>query len=208
MKTRMSFFGLKLSGAAVRAQKMRIRTEMLDKRAAMSQGDVLGFTSRIVASLRQMPVYVAARCLFVYVSCGNEVGTHGLIRAALADGKRVCVPLCLEQGEMACCEIASLAGLSPGRRGILEPSGREGEVSPREIDLAVVPGVAFDEAGNRLGQGGGYYDRFLPQIEHACCVGLCYRWQVMKRLPCEKHDRKTDYIVHEEKVMRMADAGC
>ncbi|MGI6168616.1 MAG: 5-formyltetrahydrofolate cyclo-ligase [Christensenellales bacterium] len=203
-----SLFDLHSSGAFVRAEKRRIRALLLDKRISMTPGDVLHFTSQAIDHLQQLPVYRAARCLFVYVSCGNEVGTHALIRRAREDGKKVGVPLCLDKGEMVCCGIASLSALCPGRRGILEPVDRTGEIQPEEIDLAVVPGVAFDETGSRLGQGGGYYDRFLPTIRHACRIGLCYEWQVLKKLPTEKHDEKMDYIVHQERAIRMADAGC
>ena len=100
---------------------------------------------------------------------------------------------------MDLCVIHSYADLEPGAYGILEPKANCPRVNAQDIDFAVIPCVTFDRSGNRLGQGGGYYDRFLPQLRCPTFL-VCRERLVVKHVPCEPHDRRCDYLVTENGV--------
>lgn len=140
-----------------------------------------------------------ADTVFCYVSVGWEISTGELLTAALAAGKRLCVPRCLPDGVMYACLLPDLSALRPGPLGIPEPGEALPRVPPEEIGLALVPGVAFDRSGYRLGRGGGYYDRFLPGLR-GVRAGLCYGAFLLPVLPRTAFDVPTDCIVTEEGV--------
>lgn len=138
--------------------------------------------------------YQHAGSVFVYVSVGSEVGTHALIKAALDAGKTVAVPRVMQgQGVMQPIVIRSLSDFAPGRFGIPEPTTHERfDTSP---DLAIVPGLAFTRDGLRLGQGGGFYDRYLAQHPATYKVGLCFDPQLADTLLCDGHDVTMDEVI-------------
>ena len=116
-----------------------------------------------------------------------------------ADGKTLCVPRCREGHRMDLCVIRSYDDLEKGAYGILEPKAGCPLVSAAEIGFAVIPCVSFDRRGGRLGQGGGYYDRFLDDLTcHTFLV--CRERLVVDRVPCEAHDRRCTYLVTENGV--------
>lgn len=135
-----------------------------------------------------------AGSVFVYVSAGSEVGTHELIAALLAKGMAVAVPrVTSEPGVMQAIRIHALDDFAPGRFGIPEPTTHE--PFNETPDLALVPGLAFTRTGTRLGQGGGYYDRYLAQHPATYKIGLCFNEQLADELPCETHDALMDEVV-------------
>lgn len=114
-------------------------------------------------------------------------------------GKKVFVPR-IDPGlkRMRMVQIENLESLKPGRYGILEPapgSGRPGD--PGDLDLAVVPGMAFDREGGRLGRGKGYFDRFLQEAGRAYKIGLAFKFQLVEKVPCEAHDVRVDEVLTE-----------
>ncbi len=135
-----------------------------------------------------------AGSVFIYVSSGSEVRTHELIAVLLAAGKVVAVPRVLaEPGVMQPVVIRGLDDFAPGRFGIPEPTTHEPfEETP---DVTIVPGLAFTRTGQRLGQGGGYYDRYLAQHPATYKVGVCFNEQMADELPCEAHDALMDEVV-------------
>jgi 5-formyltetrahydrofolate cyclo-ligase len=146
-------------------------------------------------------VFQAAQCVACYVSVQNEVDTRRFIEYALGVGKQVCVPVTQGRGVMGFQEILSLDNLQSARFGLLEPERDVGlMVEPDDLDLVIVPGVAFDRRGNRLGFGGGYYDRFFERC-NATRVGLAYAFQVVDDIPAEDHDVKIDWLVTEDEVI-------
>jgi 5-formyltetrahydrofolate cyclo-ligase len=153
------------------------------------------------------PVYREARCLHCYLSLTDEVATERIVRAALADHKRIVVPV-VEPAErrLLLAEITESArGLVPGAHGILEPpaDGRR-LVEPSGVDLFIVPGVVFDANGCRLGRGLGYYDRYLAQVKgRAVICALAYELQIIDRLPTAPHDVPMDFIVTEKRVIEV-----
>ena len=135
-----------------------------------------------------------AGSVFVYVSSGSEVRTHELIAALLECGKTVAVPRVLpDPGVMQPVVIHKLNDFAPGRFGIPEPATHEPfDETP---DVTIVPGLAFTRTGERLGQGGGYYDRYLGQHPATYKIGLCFNEQLIDALPISEHDIRMDEVV-------------
>ncbi|WP_287227991.1 5-formyltetrahydrofolate cyclo-ligase [Oscillibacter sp.] len=126
-----------------------------------------------------LPEYRSAGAVFCFVSAGREIDTRPILEQTLADGKMLCVPLCVADGIMELRAIRNLEELFPGAYGILEPPADSPALSPDQIDLAVIPCVTCSREGRRLGRGGGYYDRFLAHYRGAavllCRSGCCAR---------------------------------
>ena len=185
--------------------KQNLRRRMLAQRAAQDAAEKRKADRQITECVLKSEIYRRASVVFIYVATPQEIDTHALIRQALADGKTVCVPLCGARGQMSARRIGSLAELHPGTHGILEPGEAAQEIDPVSIDLIIVPALACDRDGFRLGYGGGYYDRFLAQTK-AVSMALCAEARLEQRLPREPYDRCCGWIITERRVLRTADA--
>lgn len=185
--------------------KKELRAVALSRRDALPAAERAASSAFITAALQTMPAYAAARTVMLYVSFGSEVETGDLITSALAGGKRVTVPKVIKsEGALVVSLLTDPArDLAPGAYGILEPRyDALRPVRPDSLDLIVVPGVAFDTEGRRIGYGGGYYDRFLPTVSPtAACVALAYEAQLFPALPQEAYDHRVDYVVTEEGII-------
>lgn len=148
-----------------------------------------------------------ASTLMVYLNFGSEVLTDDLIRWGWAEGKRIVVPLCHpESREMMPCRIDGFDELETGNYGIREPKAdRLRVVPPEEIDAVLVPAVAFDRRGYRVGYGGGYYDRFLPKAPQAARIGAVFACQIVPEVPTDRYDVHVERIVTEEEIIIPAD---
>lgn len=135
-----------------------------------------------------------AKTVFAYISVKNEVGTGKLIHRLLELGVRVCIPKIKSDGNMVALEITSLETLIPDKYDIPSAPDDAKEIPKDEIDLAVVPGVAFTHDGYRLGRGGGYYDRFLSDC-NAYKLAVCYKSQLVSAIPAEGHDVLMDSVI-------------
>ena len=153
----------------------------------------------------QSAQYQKAKTVFCYVGTEREIDTMALLRAALRDGKTLAVPLCLpEKGYMEARRIEGLGDLVSGRYGILAPKLNCPVVAPEAIDLAIVPCCTGNAKGQRLGYGGGYYDRYLPRT--GCPTMLLCRHQLEREdLPVDEHDVMVDYFVTERGVVNCRD---
>lgn len=140
--------------------------------------------------------YQKARTVMAYASIGNEVETGELLQMVLADGKRLALPRCEGNGIMHAKAVQSLDGLQDGTLGILEPPQDAPTVQWAEMDLILVPGLLFDRHGNRVGQGAGYYDRFLSGFEGMTC-GLAFSVQVVDNLRPKPHDVPVRALITE-----------
>lgn len=181
--------------------KDELRQVMVQKRDQMPAHYIYRVHDAICERVMTWSVFQAATCVAIYVSVRKEVDTHRLIDLALEMGKQVCVPLTQRKGVMVFQEISSFDALQPARFGLLEPAYDAAQiVIPEDLDLVIVPGIAFDKSGNRLGFGGGYYDRYLAHCE-AIRVGLAYGFQVVDDIPIEEHDVCVDWLVTEHEVI-------
>lgn len=182
-------------------QKKRLRAQLRQERRALDPEMLLRDSAAICSRLLELPELRRARTVFCYVSCGGEVETHRLIGHLLKQGKTVLVPRCGARGLMDCVPITSLGDLRPGAYGILEPPSGAPAVPAASVDFAIVPAVACGLDGSRLGQGGGYYDRFLQQT--GCdFAALCTEAFLLPCVPCEAHDRNMKIIVTQQRVLR------
>lgn len=142
----------------------------------------------------------------VYVGYRSEVRTDALISQLLPAGKAVHVPWC-DNDQLRLFRLESLSELQPGAFGIPEPPAELRHIPQRagdacDLDVVVVPGIAFDRAGRRLGQGKGYYDRLLRDVRDDCIlVGLAFDAQIVERVPVTSHDVPVDLIVTESEVI-------
>jgi len=153
-------------------------------------------TNRVVAH----KWYQSAACVMLYLSIGHEVDTSGLLDHALNAGKRVFVPRCHADGIMDVVEIFGRDDLQSGMFGISEPKPHLSKANPHELDLVIVPAMAFDRGKNRLGRGKGYYDRFLEQASRAKTIGICRSDRLFDTVPFEEHDRKMDALITEYEI--------
>ncbi|WP_258358639.1 5-formyltetrahydrofolate cyclo-ligase [Moorella sulfitireducens (nom. illeg.)] len=187
--------------------KKQLRREIIARRNSLAAALREAKSRIILNKLQGLPVWQQAGVIMSYVSFGSEVATPELIKTALAGGKRVAVPLCVREGRrLIASEIFAFPGdLQPGTWGILEPRPEcLRPLDPGLIDLAIVPGVAFDRAGNRLGYGAGYYDRFLATLRPGTkAVALAFAEQVVPDVYPEAHDRPVDVVITDVEIIEL-----
>lgn len=177
--------------------KSALRTMLKQQMSALSQDYCRNADESILAQIKAMPEYENAGTIFCFVGTVQEIQTIPLISDALRRGKRVGVPLCTGKGIMEVRLIQVLEELSPGAFGIPEPGQMAPVIAPEDIQLAIVPCLSCTADGRRLGYGGGYYDRYLPQVSGTKCV-ICRRKMMMEELPVEAHDCRMDVVVWEK----------
>lgn len=190
--------------------KKELRKELLGKRNNISAAERKIKNDSVIQRLQELAIYKQAYTVLFYVSFGSEVDTHPLIKKAFKDKKRVAVPLVNGQ-TLDIKQITSFSQLKPGAMGILEPSEKQPSINPAEINVIIVPGIAFDKKHFRLGYGGGYYDRLLSQysVNHQpstvnssiTSIGLAFQEQIVEKLPVDKHDQKVDFIITDKKLI-------
>lgn len=183
--------------------KKQIRKEILEKRGKLGSIDHKYFSNCIINSILDSSHYRDANTIMVFVSFSDEVDTHEFIKKAISDGKKVTVPITFPKTkEIKPSHIESFHDLEPGYYGILTPKADcINLVSPEEIDLIIVPGVAFDKNGYRVGYGGGYYDRFLSRLPQVTTIGIAFELQIIDKVPRDEYDIAVDFIFTEKKVI-------
>lgn len=183
-----------------KAELRKEMTRLLKRQTEQEGGRKSGL---ITGELVRLKEYSEAKTILAYVSMQEEVSTAGFITKANGDGKCVVVPA-VDPGKesMTLHKIKSLEELAPGYLGIREPKDRTCAIPCEKLDLAVVPGLAFDRRGNRLGRGKGMFDRLF---EGAKCpkVALAFDFQLVDSVPVEKHDFPVDVIITEKRILRM-----
>ena len=188
---------------ATRVRKERIRKRVLAVRMGLDRGQVEVSGQAILERVLSLEAYRRAKLVHTYVSSKeNEIDTRALIGTCLAQGKRVAVPVVMSGTKtLAHALIDGLDQLVVGPWGLAQPDPAAATWLPAEarIDLVVVPGLAFDRRGHRIGWRGGYYDRFLAQVQ-AVKIGLCYDALVLDCIPGEPHDVPVDLVVAETAI--------
>lgn len=153
----------------------------------------------ISRAILMLPEYQNASCIFCYVSVGREIDTRSIIEDAWALGKRIAVPRCTSKAIMELFEIHSWQDLEIGSYQIPEPKAYCIPVSPSEIDFAIVPCLSCDKKRNRLGHGGGYYDRYLFNTSFPSAA-VCREKLLLDNVCCEAHDRPVDFVITENAI--------
>ena len=153
---------------------------------------------QIEQKLFNLQAFQEAQTILFYASLPGEVDTLAMITKALELKKRILVPRVMpDQRQMIPTQITTLADLKDGVYSIPQPSRNSSkEIPVEEIEAVIVPGLAFDQANNRLGRGKGYYDRFLSKLsKNTASIGLAFDFQLIDRLPTEEHDVPLTYII-------------
>lgn len=184
---------------SIAEEKALLRKEMRAKSRALPIEYRIKADEAICRHILESREYASAHTIFAYLGVGWEIDTKPLLEQILRDGKRLCLPLCTGPHEMAVCLVHDLSALVPGAYGIPEPSKESLTISPEEIDLTLVPCVAADRLGRRLGQGGGYYDAFLKRYNGPAFL-LCRESALLPEVPVENHDFRSPFLVTETKV--------
>lgn len=181
--------------------KRLVRRGALARRRRMTEAEREAAGAAVAVRVLALDEVAAAGVVLAYAATGAEVPTDGLIERLLASGVRVLLPA-VDGDRIRAREISSLADVAPGYRGIREPLPRPAAVAPA-ADVILVPGVAFDATGRRLGYGGGFYDRYLAAAR-GFRAGLCYEAQVVEEVPAGPDDEPVDIVVTEARTLRVA----
>jgi 5-formyltetrahydrofolate cyclo-ligase len=185
------------------AGKAQIRKRILGARNAMARDEIEAGSRAIIQRLIDQDEIRRASTLMVYLAFGSEVVTDDLMLWGWREGKTIVVPRCQpESREMTACRIDGFDELESGHYGIREPkAGLIRQVPREEIGVVVVPAVAFDRRGYRVGYGGGYYDRFFPGARQAAWIGAAFTRQIVAAVPADPHDVTVDMIVTETEII-------
>lgn len=184
-------------------EKKSLRSEIKKLLRSMDDKDARVASAVIAGKVLSLPELQRANVVFCYVGIDGEVQTRSLIQSLLKSGKKVCVPRCKSGGIMDACYINSLDELkSRPPFGIPEPDSDAEAADPGVIDFAIVPGLAFDRKGNRLGKGAGYYDRYLEKCRAVKC-GVCFDIMLKDGVPVDAFDILMDIIVTENSILRI-----
>ena len=193
-----------IAGGALREAKRALRERVLHARDALPPTVRAGAGAAIARTLAARTDYAAARVLLLTLPYGSEWDTRLLLAVALEQGKTVAVPRVNLERRMLDIHVVRDLGrdVELGYRGIPEPTASCPPMELAAIDWVLVPGVAFDSRGHRIGYGGGYYDRLLPTLPRsAACLAGAFELQIVDEVPTAPHDFALDAIVTELRVI-------
>lgn len=186
-------------------EKKSLRETVLTLRAALPEEQRAIKSLKIQDIISNTHEFQEAQTVMLFLNFRDEVETTGLAQKVLELGKKLVLPRCAPKGVLIPALIHDLnLDIEPGTWGIREPK-RENlqQVNPLEVDCIFVPGAAFDEQGNRLGYGGGYYDRFFERLKDTTPkIALAFDCQVVSKIPVESFDKRVDLLITEEGVRR------
>lgn len=192
--------------------KQELRKEIRNRKRQFSQDQLGELSLSAISKLRKHPKVMAAHTLLLYYSLPDEVNTHEWIDELVAEGKRVLLPVVVNDKDMVIREYTGKHDLAEGSFHIMEPIGKLfPEEKYPEIEVAIIPGMSFDDTGHRLGRGKGYYDRFLTKLRgtevdksgtevdksdtedknlgtEVYKIGVCFGFQKLQEIPFESHD--------------------
>lgn len=176
----------------MKLSKQAIRSRIRQQKQLLSPEEIALRSEELCRMVLSSEAYRAAKTLYGYLPFNQEVDLTFLLRQALLDGKQVALPKCCD-GEMRFLLTADLSAVRRSAFGAPEPTA-DGPVASDETALVLVPGLAFDPRGCRIGYGGGYYDRFLSREPDHPTIALCYDFQLLPRLDPEPHDIPVDTV--------------
>ena len=173
--------------------KASIRRQIREKKRAMTQEEILLRSEKLGQLLAQSQVYQSAKTIYGYLPYNQEVRTVPMLERALQDGKKVAVPK-VYGDTMRFIYLEDMSCVETGYAGIPEPVADE-PVAEDKTALVIMPGLAFTKEGDRMGYGGGFYDRFLAEEPNHPTVALCYEFQILESLPTEEYDIPVDCVL-------------
>jgi len=189
----------------IQEKKQEIRNNIAKILGKLSDKKIAKKTSQIEDSLFGFANFLEAKIVLLYVNNKTEVASRNIINKCFDYNKIVILPAFdIKAYEMKLMKVDDLENdLTTGPRGILEPDINRCKIVPVDcIDLAIIPGVAFDEKGGRIGTGEGYYDRFIPRLSVTTRkVAIAFECQIIQQVPVESHDKHVDIIITEERII-------
>ena len=187
------------------SMKQRIREEILGLRGEIPSSQKSEHSHSIFQKLIGLDFFKTSQNIMAYVAFRNEVDTLPVIRHCLSESKRIIVPMTVPKTrELLLSELKDPErDLRPGTFGVPEPAPEFIRPFPaQDLDLILVPGVAFDEQGFRIGYGAGYYDRFFARLTRKIpSIGLAFELQIIDRVPAEPTDQPVDFIITENRLI-------
>ncbi|MDU7241508.1 5-formyltetrahydrofolate cyclo-ligase [Clostridium sp.] len=190
-------------------EKKILRNKILEIRDSLNNNEKELMDNKIFNELINTDLYKRAINIFIYISFSNEINTRNIIEKAFEDKKNVFIPKVYKDDKlMKAVKLNSIDELKKNSMGILEPIDDSNYIEKENIDLIVVPGVVFDKECNRVGYGGGYYDRYLKDIKSKeNKIALAYDLQIVDKIESEVHDIKVDYIITNTRALRNTNNG-
>ncbi|HTU59997.1 MAG TPA: 5-formyltetrahydrofolate cyclo-ligase, partial [Polyangiales bacterium] len=182
--------------------KRELRSRMRSVRAVMPASAREERARAAVQRVIELAEYVGAQTIVGFSAIQKEIDPAALLAGARASGKRVGLPRVVEQ-VLELHEFRDVSELQEGSFGVLEPAADAPVIAPAEVDLVIVPGLAFDARGHRLGYGRAFYDRLLPGMSKAFRLGFAYDFQVVMELPNDVHDIPMHAVATDLRVMRV-----
>lgn len=177
------------------------REAIKQKQKGLSERYILDSNRKICKNILALKEFKNASIIFCFVGRADEIDTVPIFNQAWKDGKEVVVPKCIRKGVMEAYKIDSFQDLEPGKFGILEPKAACTLVKPETIDFAIIPCMSCNLKGERLGYGGGYYDRYLENADFPTAV-ICRDALLLKEVATELHDLAMDIVVTESGIFR------
>jgi len=172
--------------------KQELRTHIRSLKRQMTEAEIEEKSEILCSRFLATDAYRDAKAIYGYLSYNQEVRTLPILQQALRDGKRIALPKCYG-AEMRFIYVDDLRQVGRSSCNVPEPLA-DGPVADDETALVLMPGLAFDREGHRMGYGGGYYDRFLAGQPHHPTVALCYDFQMVEQLPTEEFDIPVDLV--------------
>lgn len=175
--------------------KKILRETIRQRKRQYSPQQLSDMSLTVVECLKANSQFSHARTLFIYSSLSDEVDTTTLLDSLALCGKTVVLPKVVDAENMELRLYTGREDLAVGSYGIMEPTGKL-FTALHDIDVAVVPGMAFDRNSHRLGRGKGYYDRMLAQMPQAYKIGICFDFQLLENIPHDTHDISMDEVIY------------
>lgn len=189
----------------IREKKQEIRDNIAKILEDFSDKEIAKKTKQIEDNLFEFANFLEAKIVLLYINNKTEVKSGNIIKRCFDFNKIVILPAFdIKKHKIKLMKVDDLDNsLTTGQRGILEPDINRCKIVPVDcIDLAIIPGVAFDEKGGRIGTGEGYYDRFIPKLSITTRkVALALECQIIQQVPVESHDKHVDIIITEERII-------
>lgn len=177
---------------------VNVKTELRKKIRGLKaehQANFPTWSAEICRKVHAMPRWQSARTVLLYHALPDEPDLQSLLDEALLEGKQVLLPVVVGD-DLVLKHFRGKENLREGAFHILEPIGEDFPLEEyQQIDLALIPGMAFDRTGHRLGRGRGYYDRLLPRLPHTYTLGICFPFQLLDTIPFEPHDIAVDEVL-------------
>ncbi len=183
--------------------KKTIRKKLKAMRNAFTVEQVESSSRAVCEAILTSQIYQQANTILAYLAFGNELNIDSVLSQALADGKRVAVPNIISKTEFEAVLLQNMQDFAYDRYGIRSVPAPVVNVSPEQLDLILVPGVAFGRDGSRMGMGAGYYDRYMAQAPQAIRMGLAYEALLQNNLPCDEYDMKVQYLISESGLRKI-----